>query len=283
MGKQRISGKTRKKDFKMARNDQQDDLPVEVETQEEYDLRKVLEENSFAVQDTMLEREREQIQSLYDLAHQVLMEEIGPLDSKKAPTEDGKPIRLGTNAAAQAGKKRNMMFISTQTSNLINIRKLMMDLVTQRTNLQRDTLDRNIKILAQMSKDKKGGSEDYAKIITFLINEAKISLPHFAGGHTIPTHSSVDDLLEERIQSDEEFVELQPDDVRRVEEESESEIPEHDADGFRIVYSQDDEKFYLVDANYEVQGELSEEDVNPQETEDGTIYSASRNVIIEIA
>jgi len=137
----------------------------------ELTLRDIIAQNEFTENHAVLVHEINQIEDLFELTKGMLLEEV---NANKLP--DGKPPRLGT---VLPNKKRNMMFISSQTTNLISMRNLKMSLIKHQITLKTDMLDRNIKTLAQIAKDKTGGDDtgNPGAILDFLINNLNISIP----------------------------------------------------------------------------------------------------------
>lgn len=260
-------------------------LPVPADPGE-MTLRDILQDNQFAENDKMLDSEIGELTMLYDLSKSILMDEAG-IGKKDDQT---RPARLGT--AAASSPKRNMMFISNQTGNLIAMRKLMMDLIGKKADLKRDTLDRSIKALIQIAKEKKEEGDDSGKILDFLVNNLRLTIPVAVpqGGLTLPVNEQdIDDELDRRLEAeDADFVEVKKRDENvfspaSMELEKEPTIRETlDGNGCRLVYSQADETFYVVNRDYEVLETLTEADLDVKETEDERVYDAKRGCFIEI-
>ena len=246
----------------------------------ELTLRDILQRNQFKENDGLLDSEITELESLYSMSKQILMDEANGGASSAAPK------RLGT---VDAGKKKNFMFIANQTANLISIRKLKMELVRQKADLKRDELDRSIKALVQIAKEAKSGDDEGnpKRVLDFLINNLNINIP-IGPSPMLRNEADVDALLERTLEdagfgsSKEKVVDAEIlETIESAGEESQY-VREYNGTDDILVYNPDGEKVYVVTKDYEIVRELSEDEYDAEILEDGTFVDTLTNTIIEI-
>ena len=240
-------------------------------------LQDVLARNEFSENDRLLEQEIEELESLYRMSKGILQDEANPNGGSTAPK------RLGTNGAAV---KRNMLFIAQQTGNLINIRKLKMDIIRQKADLKRDELDRSIKALVQIAKEGRMDNDEGSpkKVLEFLVNHLNISLP-MSSPHSksIQSEEDVDAALDALLDGnviDAEFTEEPP--KPSASKKTKDYGTDYDGRGNFLVYSGSEEKLWLVNSDYEVIRELDEGEYDADMLDDGRLIDRRKNVLIEI-
>ena len=261
--------------------------PEEQPSSTELTLRDILQRNQFKENDGLLDSEITELESLYAMSKGIL------LDEAQIATNSTQPKRIGTN---EASKKKNMMFIATQTANLISIRKLKMDLVRQKADLKRDELDRSIKTLVQITKENKGGDDEGSpkRVLDFLINHLNIHLPNpyqpvqnevdvdaaleaqllqgAAPEHTKPAQQDIQDAILSDIGI---YTDGEPDGADGYK-------TVYDEDGNILVYNSDEDKVYVVTPEYDLVRELSEGEYEAEMTEDGQLVDTVTGTIIEV-
>jgi hypothetical protein len=282
----------------------------------EISLRDIIAQNEFTASKSLLEREIEEADELFGMIKTMVLEEVG---TNKAQ-DDGRPARMGTVNAAP--KKRNMMFISSQTTNMISLKNLKMSLINKLTGLQTDQLDRNIRALTQMAKDDKNLNEanNPAAVLDFLMNNLNITIPispKMREEMQIRDEADDEDDLDRIIEMEEKaksapkqlatsFTEAPPEPKRPKKEvtqealEAEDEpaptpkkkakkkkeepvfTPVYNDEGHLLVYNQDEEKVYVVTDGYDIVRELTSEEYKLDMKDDGTIVDLLTNTIIEI-
>ena len=242
-------------------------------------LQDVLARNEFSENDRLLEQEIEELESLYRMSKGILQDEANPNGGSTAPK------RLGTNGAAV---KRNMLFIAQQTGNLINIRKLKMDIIRQKADLKRDELDRSIKALVQIAKEGRMDNDEGSpkKVLEFLVNHLNISLP-MSSPHSksIQSEEDVDAALEAVLEGnviDAEFTEEPEQPVSRASKKAQDYGTDYDGKGNFLVYSNSEERLWLVGVDYEVIRELEDGEYDADMLDDGRLVDRRKNVLIEI-
>jgi hypothetical protein len=240
-------------------------------------LQDVLARNEFSENDRLLEQEIEELESLYKMSKGILQNEANPNGDSTSPK------RLGTNGAAV---KRSMLFIAQQTGNLINIRRLKMDIIRQKADLKRDELDRNIKALVQIAKEGRMDNDESSpkKVLEFLVNHLNISLPMLSPhSKSIQSEEDVDAALDALLDGDgidTEFTEELPKTsaLNRMKDYG----TDYDGKGNFLVYSSSEEKLWLVDSDYEVICELDDGEYDADILDDGRLIDRRKNVLIEI-
>jgi hypothetical protein len=233
-------------------------------------LEDIIELNEFTQVDDLLTSELSELDDLYSLSKKLLVDEAGI-------NESNKPLRIGSQ---QANSKRNMMFISNQTANLISLKKLKMDMIKQRSDIKRDMLDRNIKTLIQL--DKKGKDDDselsLKNIATYLINVVNTKPASLQ--HVSATDAEVDEELEALLLENNEFnetdINTDKDTVCEYIDTSNTESNN------KIVYVESEDEYLLVDSNYDTIRTLDIDELNLSEDEDGNIIDLNTKMIIEI-
>lgn len=233
-------------------------------------LEDIIELNEFTQVDDLLTSELSELDDLYSLSKKLLIDEAGI-------NESNKPLRIGSQ---QANSKRNMMFISNQTANLISLKKLKMDMIKQRSDIKRDMLDRNIKTLIQL--DKKGKDDDselsLKNIATYLINVVNTKPASLQ--HVSATDAEVDEELEALLLENNEFnetdINTDKDTVCEYIDTSNTESNN------KIVYVESEDEYLLVDSNYDTIRTLDIDELNLSEDEDGNIIDLNTKMIIEI-
>jgi hypothetical protein len=220
--------------------------------------------------DDLLNSELSELDDLYSLSKKLLIDEAGINESTK-------PLRIGSQ---QANSKRNMMFISNQTANLISLKKLKMDMIKQRSDIKRDMLDRNIKTLIQL--DKKGKEDDselsLKNIATYLINVVNTKPASLQ--HVSATDAEVDEELEALLLENNEFnetdINTDKDTVCEYIDTSNTESNN------KIVYVESEDEYLLVDSNYDTIRTINIDELDLSEDEDGNIIDLNTKMIIEI-
>lgn len=244
------------------------------EPDKELGLRDIISMNEFKDNDSSIVDEITELEQLYSMTKTLLLDEA---NSNQSTT----PVRLGTNTSF---KKRNMMFISTQTSNLISIRQLKLNLIKQRADLKRDALDRYIKTIVHISKEGKevGDEDNPSKILDFIVNHLNVNI----GGTTSKAISNedIDAILDSKL--DNEVTDVD-ENIVKVEKKKSKKITlthklEYDNDGNILAYMASEEKLYVVTPNYDLIKELSEDEYDAQEDEIGNLFDAITGTSIEV-
>jgi hypothetical protein len=233
-------------------------------------LEDIIELNEFTQVDDLLTSELSELDDLYSLSKKLLVDEAGI-------NESNKPLRIGSQ---QANSKRNMMFISNQTANLISLKKLKMDMIKQRSDIKRDMLDRNIKTLIQLDKKNKNNDSELSlkNIATYLINVVNTKPASLQ--HVSATDAEVDEELEALLLENNEFnetdINTDKDTVCEYIDTSNTESNN------KIVYVESEDEYLLVDSNYDTIRTLDIDELNLSEDEDGNIIDLNTKMIIEI-
>lgn len=238
----------------------------------ELTLKDIIRRNQFKENDSLLDLEIQELESLYAMSKKYLLEEAG------MSTGTG-PKRLGT---VEAGRRKNFMFISTQTANLISMRKLKMDLVKQKADLKRDELDRSIKTLVQISKDDKSNEEENSpsKILDFIINNLNVNIP-MASAPRLENEDEVDSLLDAALGVDTPPPPAEPAPKKKDKKKNKPTRNYRGGDEI-LVYSQGEDKTYLATEDYEVIREMDAGEISPEFLADGSLVDAATNSLIEI-
>lgn len=235
-------------------------------------IRDIITQNEFADNNGLLDQEITELESLYALSKGLLTEEAGI-----GKVESTLPRRLGT---ADANPRRNMMFITNQTANLINLRKLKLDLIKQKADLKRDQLDRNIKALIQINKDKTGtNSELFSKALMEFVSSNvnfRVSLENKPIRNIHEVDAELDRVLHE------EGLIIDEDDVTPITSEKASYNIYYDEDHNTLICEESTGIIYLIDADYQVIRELTDDDVQLEELDDDNLLDVFTNTIIPI-
>jgi hypothetical protein len=267
-------------------------------TQEELTLRDIIAQNQFSETKALLGQEMQEVDELFSTVKELLMEEVNA--GKASPTD--RPMRLGTAAPP---KKRNMMFISSQTTNLISIKNLKMSLINKTSALQADMLDRNIRTLTQISKDNKGEGEGIGggAILDFLINNLNINIPvspkmrsdfNLAPANSADVEDDLDAIIDAAEREKEapkpetpqvDFTAPPPTAKKKKVVEVEEPVYTKEYKGQEnrfLVYNEATGEMCVVDDGYDPIEDLNEDEYDIEELEDGTIVDKLTNTIIEV-
>jgi hypothetical protein len=245
------------------------------DTSTELTLRDILHLNQFKENDSLLDNEISELESLYKMSKAILIEESEVSNSSTTSNR-----RLGT---VDTVKRKNFMFISNQTANLISLRKLKLDLVKQKADLKRDELDRSIKAIVQISKEENSSEENDnpKRILDYLVNNLNINIPINAMS-TLHNEQDMDDLLELALKENNIIEEVKVIDTKKTKSKPKEVYKKTYLDtGNYLVYDANEEKLYLVNDDYEVINELSEDEYNAEMIDDQLIDTET-NTIIEL-
>jgi len=168
-----------------------------------------------------------------------------------------------------------------------------MSLIKHQITLKTDMLDRNIKTLAQIAKDKTGGDDsgNPGAILDFLINNLNISIPISPQqrkdmlpfyGKDIDAEAELDAALEALDGKQE---------TKRLENKTSpqsSSLPGkkyssiYDKDENILVYNVEEDRVLVVTSGYDIVRELTSDEYELESLEDGTIIDKLTNTTIEI-
>lgn len=260
------------------------DIAVENQISEEEelalgDLRKILLSNEFDDAISEFNDEIKELEGLYSKVknHTITMMDV--LDGEDSAT----PRRMNT---VENKKKVSPMYITAQTSNLIALKNLKINMFKQKNDLYQSKLDRAFKIVNQMTKDKKesdsGGDLPYSSILGMLLN-AGIKIP-ISQGHEQSrallqnNESAIDQELDDIIQSEGiETIDLsmanskskaitmgENGDSQDIEEAEFTDVPT------QIYYDAAEDKLYLVTDAFSIIKEITQDEVEVEEQDDGT-------------
>ena len=218
------------------------------------ELRDVINLNTFVENNEFLDKEIVELEKLYSYSKNILETEVS---SGKEKNE----IRRIGSAPQGGNKRRNMLFISQQISNLTALRRLKLEILNHKAVLKRDELDRNAKILTQLLKEQKIDSNETSpeKILNYLVNQLNISLPP-----TLPSNNfnenDIDRELELVLQKEISGKSLEHDNSAPV-----SEKPLinkfYNSNRERLVLDTEAGKIYLVTEDYDIIRDIAEEEL----------------------
>lgn len=259
-------------------------------TSAELTLRDIITQNEFAENNALLKNEITEIDSLFTMTKKMLIDEVGSNDAVDAASN--KPQRMGTVQAAP--KRRNMMFISSQTTNLISMRNLKLQLIKQQSTLKQNMLDRNIRALSEIAKKNEGGDGDNTQaLLDFVLNNLNLNIPVSPQQRQMfnlkpLNHGNVDDELDSVLDAAED-VEVK---VKQVEHSAPPKLKKkvdplqpkvtYGATTNLLVYQGSEDKVFIVTMDYDMVRELTTDEYELDMREDGTIVDTKSNTIIEV-
>lgn len=261
------------------------DIAVENQISEEEeialgDLRKILLSNEFDDAIGEFNNEIAELETLYSRVktHTITMMDV--LDGE----DSAAPRRMNT---IETKKKVSPMYITAQTSNLIALKNLKINMFKQKNDLYQSKLDRAFKIVNQMTKDKKendsGGDLPYSSILGMLLN-AGIKVP-ISQGHEQSrallrsNEKDIDQELDDVIESEGiETIDLAMANSKSkaitMGENGDSEDDVADAEfsdvPTQIYYDAAEDKLYLVTDAFSIVKEITQDQVEVEEQDDGT-------------
>jgi hypothetical protein len=261
----------------------------------ELTLRDIIAQNTFSDNEAMLKQELTEANELFTLVKGLLMDEVGEI------AKPATPQRMGT---VQQTKRRNMMFISSQTTNLISIKNLKMSLITKLSGLQQDQLDRNIRALSQIAKENKieDSESNPTAVLDFILNNLNITIPiapalraqmGLRPAHDISAEVDLDSIIDaeearenESKQEKTSFTAPPPKKLVKPKVEPKVEEPlyklAYDDAGNTLVYNVEEDKMVVVDGGYEIIKELQPDEYEVDVLPDGSYYDKHTNTLIEL-
>ena len=236
------------------------------------ELRDVINLNTFTENNDLLDKEILELEKLYTYSKTILETEVSSGGDKNE-------IRRIGSVPQNGSKKRNMLFISQQISNLTSIRKLKLEILNHKAVLKRDELDRNAKILTQLLKEQKTDNDETSpeKILSYLVNHLNISLPPSSPPNSL-NEDEVDQELERILSStgEENTARNLTDDTFKVKN-SFNEF--YNLKRERLVLDTREGKIFLTDENYDVIREILEEEVEIIQTDDEYVDNLTSTII----
>jgi hypothetical protein len=261
----------------------------------ELTLRDIIAQNTFSDNEAMLKQELTEANELFTLVKGLLMDEVGEI------AKPATPQRMGT---VQQTKRRNMMFISSQTTNLISIKNLKMSLITKLSGLQQDQLDRNIRALSQIAKENKieDSESNPTAVLDFILNNLNITIPiapalraqmGLRPAHDISAEVDLDSIIDAEEARENEFKQEKtsftaPPPKKLVKPKVEPKVEEplyklaYDDAGNTLVYNVEEDKMVVVDGGYEIIKELQSDEYEVDVLPDGSYYDKHTNTLIEL-
>jgi hypothetical protein len=185
--------------------------------------------------------------------------------------DDGKPKRFNT---VKEKPKVSTVYIAQQIGNLIALKNLKASLLKHNNDLRTTALDRSFKVLNQINKDKKGDGNDELPLDQILDIMVSSGLQISSSGEENLVlvgdydESELDSLLDDRIQSE---------NVKIIDMEQ-TEPSTVNSTGTEIFYDQDEDRFYLLNSELEIVEELTEDEIDLEEVNEGEFMCLKHNL-----
>lgn len=227
----------------------------------------ILQLNEFTSNERLLLIEIGEVDSFYGTLKADL---ISKMDPPNDPNAQAKPTRMGTKEPSRLGSSR---FVTDQTANLISMKQLKLAMLKQRTDLKHAYLDRAMKVVEKILKEREN-NKDSGGINGNLLLRYLLSLAEGNNGKgtsfTGPNSERVidgeviepvedDSALEARLN------EVPSDKFNASMDELVGNIKPSVGvalDNLRLVYSEGNEAFYLIDEEDTIIEEIPKESVD---------------------
>lgn len=262
------------------------------------DLRQVLVGNNFTKAIDEFDTELSELQALYN---KVKAHTMGFMDAMENGTTQSGPRRLGD---APAKPRVSSVYISSQITNLISLKNLTNSVRKSKNDLTQTTLDRAFKVITQITKDQReaqgGGDLPYDAILSYLMN-AGITIPVSIGAQQnaqllshVQSETDVDsellnvievnglvalptngETLSNPVVEDEESVDNE---LPTLNTQPDEEYEDPLASASAIYFDEDEGRLYIIRESGDIIKEISEDDVELEEQEDGTVFCTNLNL-----
>lgn len=264
-------------------------------------LEKILLQNNADPAIKEIDQEIEEIQELFVRTKSHTVRLLDDMDSDNDPAQ---ARRMNT---APNKKRVSPLYISAQMGNLISLKNLKMSMLKHKTSLNDTILDRAYKVITQINREKAAaganGDVPLDKLLNLLM-EAGVVLPTSLtnGGKSDVPEADVDaalmELIEENgiksirldangnpMEEDEYLKSLEAAGINPGINEISDDVEDDTlADAYCVYVDGEEEKIYIVNADYEVLKEIADEDeLDLEETETGAYFSNAYKLPVEIS
>ena len=245
----------------------------------------LLIDNEFSDIEIVIDSDISEINDLYNLVNSNLKEQLTAMSDNQQPNQ---PMRLGSMRPPT--KKISPVYISSQVSNLCNMKSTKLQLLKEKARLRESKLDREIKLHLAINKNNLNDNNDEITekdVLTYLIRHSSSKIETtMTGDDNIVEGEFIDLELEETLKEFEKEENIpvvsEVENIGTLESEDTMEI---DGDTIRLIFDSEDNKCYLFHSDKnEIIREMLDEEINLElleETEDIIIDTIS-NTIVEV-
>lgn len=235
-------------------------------------LEKILERNDSQEPITSLDKELEELSSLYTTLKKHTLSMMSELEGGDEATSR----RMNTS---KPKPRVSSVYVGQQFSNVIALQTLRINLLKQRDSIEKDRMDRAIKIVNDIHKRTNGDGEGGvpADLILDELLRLGINVKDFSTENMNENYNEqeIDDELGKVIERNNVpsilgktigSAKLAPDDT----------LP----DDFEVYYDEDEEKIFLTNSKFEIIREISEDDAVLEEQEDHYFSNKYQKIVV---
>lgn len=203
------------------------------------------------------------------------------LDIMEEDDNDSKPKRLNSKPT----RKPSSVYVSSQIANMISMKTLKLALLKHKNDLGTSSLDRAMKILTSINKDDSLGKRDLPldRVLALLLSK-NVAIPSNSRLMDALQHTdtAVDEELDRMIMEHDIPSIVYTEVNEGIKEPTEDTNIEFNTESDNILFlDTSEDKIYIVDSEYNVLSEVSEDNVDIVELEDGRFYCNINNLYAE--